>query len=139
VRFSPRGAAVALVVAGALAVAGCGHGSRSDSNQQQSTVPVAQNAPGYCQQLKQLPDGLATAVGNAAAGVASDDEKATIASASTQLKNAAKDKSAPADAKAVLTGAAAVLDKLSAGTKPTDADIQNFTKLEGTVNACTQG
>ena len=138
-RLRPRSGAVALVAAGVLLVAGCGHGSSSDSNQQQSTVPVAQNAPAYCQQLKQLPDGLAVAVGDAAGSAASDDEKATIAKASAQLKNAAKDQSAPADAKAVLTSAAAVLDKLSAGTPLTDADTQNFTKLEGTVHACTQG
>ncbi len=129
-RFTPRCFAVTVSVAAVFGTAACGHASKSDPN----TVPVANDAPGYCQQLAKVPAGLKDAVVKAVAGAASDADKTVISAAITQLTNAAKDSSAPADMRAELTGYAAVLGKLSAGKKLNTTDVKIIGQLGGMVN-----
>lgn len=134
-RLIPCGAVASLLAVVALVVAGCGGSPR----QQATSIPIAQDAPGYCQQLANLPDGLQTAVSNAAASSASSNDRAVIAKAVAQLRSAAADKTTPTDARAVLEQAARILDKLSKGKPVTDAEAQSFMSLEGTVNTCVHG
>lgn len=128
-RLKPRHIALSGAVAAIFAVGACGHSSK-DPN----TIAVAQNAPSYCQQLAKVPVGLESAVAKTVTAVATDADKAIINTAASQLKNAAKDHSAPADVQGELKAAAAVLDKLVQGKSLTSTDLKNFSKLGGMVN-----
>lgn len=93
---------------------------------QSETVPVAANAPGYCRQLAKLPAGLQAAVGNAASGGASEDDRKVIGDTATQLRSAAGDKAVPADLRTILTNAANLLGKLSRGEPLQEAEATSF-------------
>jgi hypothetical protein len=131
-RFTPPGVALGSAVLAVFTIGACSHSSTQDSS---DTVNVAQNAPSFCQRLAQVPAGLQNAVTKAVAGMASANDTSVIAHAATQLKNAAKDKSAATDVRTELNSAAAVLDKITGGKSLSAADLANFTKLGRMVDA----
>ena len=122
---------IALVVVVFLAACSSSAGSRPAS-----ATTSASSVPAYCQKLIALPPGLETAVRDAAAKVATANQQATIAKAADQLTAAAATPGVPADVSSVLKQAAATLRTLSQGGSVSDADVQNFLKLGGTVASC---
>lgn len=121
----PRLARYAVCVAVAVVfAAGCGSGG--DSSKQDQSIPVATSAPNYCHRAATLPDGLRTAVGNAASGNASQGDKETIRIAVQQLQDAADSSGVPAALQRQLKGGATLLNKLLAGKKLADHEIEGF-------------
>lgn len=111
--MSGRVVAVGVFVVAVLVLAACGGGKPSDD--QSTVVAVADGAPAYCQQLASLPTGLPAAVGNAAAGKASDGDKSIIEATARQLDGALEDRTIPSSVRTTLAKAADQLDKLSKG------------------------
>lgn len=134
-RLSLNRSLAALAVAAVASVSAC-----SSSEDSSSSVKLRDGAPAYCQKLAELPSGLLDAVADAASGNLSDGDKATIAKAIAQLRDAADDKEA-ANLKPLLADAASSLDKLASGAQfGTDEVISfgtTFEKLGSAVNdAC---
>ncbi len=108
---------LAVAVATILPTAAC-----SDD----SAVSLREGAPGYCQQLIKLPDGLTNAVTNAVSGTATNDDKTIIMQAAAQLRGAAGDASVPADTKTMLSNGASALDKVASSTQLSDDEANGF-------------
>ena len=87
--------------------------NRPSGSTDEQVVRVAAGAPAFCQGVASMPKGLSDAVGNAAGGVASGDDREVIADAVSQLREASNDKSAGRELAAQFADVADLLDKLA--------------------------
>lgn len=123
----------ALAVAWALL-----SGTGNDAQSPDQSIPVAEGAPAFCQQLAELPAGLNGAIQSAALGDPSPEDKVTVDRAITQLRDAAGNDTTPASLRTILNRSADVLDKVVAGQQITEREARTFSDLgEAVDQKCT--